>query len=207
MFGAMAGLLGATGTAYLASAAVTSSIVITHNLTTADGGTRNGAAIGVTMPTSAITASVTNGHNQLAAGLEAAQVNIASGETGTMLVNVAWLDPQDGGGVLHSPNAYILTGLYQEDASATAGLASHGACNNGEYEIAPGGTNICVEPLSGANSSGVLTKAAGDSLLQASVSGVTTAYVLLSIYVNGNAPPGQQGQTTDLRFFVSAQLA
>ena len=194
---AVVGLMLGTGVAYLASSGGTaSSVVTTRGLGT--GGT--GAAISVTPVSVSITTS--KGHAQLDAGQETARIAIASGASGTLLVHVNWLDPQDAYKVLHSPSSYILAGLYQEASTTTSG----GSCTSGEYKV-DDSTNgwLCLESLSGGNTLGVLTKASADAVLQAPVSGLTNVYVLTSIYVSNNIPAGQQG--TSLQFYVSAELA
>lgn len=199
-------LFAVTGEAYLASsAAVTSAAVVVRKL----GGTGSGSQQAVTVTPVSVTATVTQGHAQLDAGLETARVDIASGSTGTVLVNVGWTDPEDVSKALQNPHTYILAGLYQEDATTTSGLASGGSCAAGEYEINDSANGqLCVGAMGGGKATGILTRSSADALLQAPASSTLTAvYVLTAIYTQDNAPPGQQGQLANLQFFVSAQLA
>lgn len=199
--GALALLLATTGDAFLASSSQSGSTVQTVGLSGSGGAAFTVAAA------SSVPVTVTRGHAQLLAGVETATIQLAGGLTSPLLINVDWLDPQDGSGVLRSPNAYILAGVYEEDATATASIASAG-CPAGEYEIVDSANAaICVRAASGADPTGLLTREAADTLLQVNTSGLTTAYVLLSLYVSGNAPPNQQSTLPQLRFYVSGQLA
>ena len=198
-------LFAVTGEAYLASSVgVTSAVVVARQL----GGTGGTSTQAISVSPMSVTATVAHGRAQLDAGMETARIDIASGATGTLLANVGWLDPQDFAKVLHNPHAYILAGLYQEDATTTSGLASGGSCASGEYQIDDSANGeLCVEQMSGGGALGILTASGADVVLQAPVtSSLTAAYVLTAIYVKDNAPPGQQGQLANLQFFVSAQL-
>ena len=200
---AVVGLMLGTGVAYLASSGGTaSSVVTTLGLGGAGGTGGTGAVVSVTPLDVSITTS--KGHAQLDAGQETARIAIASGASGTLLVNVDWVDPQDALKVLHSPSSYILAGLYQEASTTTSG----GSCASGEYKVDDSANGwLCLESLSGGDTLGVLTKASADAVLQGPVSGLTTVYVLTSIYVSNNIPPGQQGNLPSLQFYVSAELA
>lgn len=197
-----------TGVAYLATGAGTASAVVTApTLGSRGGGAGQFAALSVTPV--AVPLTVTRGHAQLAAGLETARIDIASGATGTLLTTVNWLNSQDAGKVLQSPNSYILVGLYQADATATAALGGGGAggCPSSEYKVDDSVNGwLCVEAL-GGNTVGILTKQGADAALQVPVTGITEVYVLTSIYVSNNAPPNQQGSLPNLQFYVSAHLA
>lgn len=209
MAGAVFGLAAAllmlgTGVAYLASSGATaSSVVTTKGVGT--GGT--GSAVSVT--TLSVPITVSRGHAELDAGLEMARIDLASGSSGTLLVNVDWIDPQDAVKALQSPKSYILAGLYQEDTTATDELSTTGSCGSGEFKVTdPTNGTLCLELLTaGGNTLGVLTRKTADGVLQAPISGLTAVYVLGSIYVNDNIAHGQQGTLPDLQFYVSAQLA
>lgn len=201
VFGLAAGLLMlGTGVAYLASSGATASSVVTTKGLGAGG---TGSAVSVT--TLSVPITVSRGHAQLDAGLEMARIDLASGISGTLLVNLDWVDPQDAIKVLQSPRSYILAGLYQEDTTTTA----TGSCSVGEFKVTdPTNGTLCLELLTaGGNTLGVLTRKTADDALQVPVSGLTAVYVLGSIYVNNSIPPAQQGTLPNLQFYVSAKLA
>ena len=207
VFGLAAGVLMlSTGAAYLANSGGTASSVVTR-MGLGAGGT--GGALTVTPLSVPLTTSV--GHAQLDAGMEAARIGLASGVSGTLLVNVDWVDPQDAFKVLHSPASFMLAGLYREDPKTTATLGSSGSgsCGLLEFKVDdPANGWLCLEMLtSGGNTLGILTQENADDALQVPASGLTSVYVLASIYISNNIPHGQQGTLPSLQFYVSAQLA
>lgn len=204
---AAAVLLLGTGGAFLASAGTSGAVVTAPALSAGSGGGGLGAAVAVTPVSQTIT--VSEGRAQLVAGQETARIAIASGATGTLLVNAAWLDPQDAYGVLNSPHAFILVGLYQEDTTSTSALTTGTStgCPTGEDQVTDSvnGT-LCLSEMTSGNTLGTLTRSGADVLLHTPVSSLSDVYVLTSIYSGNIAPPGQQASLPQLQFYVGAQL-
>lgn len=154
------------------------------------------------------TITIPKGRASLTAGQELAYVLTAQPSTsGTVGVIVNWLDPQAATGVLRSPNAEIVLGLYYPVAtSADCATSPDPFSQQAWYDVtAPGAAVVCLAP--GASSWAVLQapsrRYAGHTtgaILSGLPAGQSTFYVLASVVTNGNAPAGQQGQIGSLQF-------
>lgn len=173
-------LLG-TGTAWMATNTTLSTDITTGSALT------SGEIADVTALSSYFT--VSQGAAELIEGVALYRIELGSANfSNTISINLMILNPQDMGGVLNNPNAYIDVKVYYADT-------------NGTTTINDEGTFVKVSPDTGDHASYRMSRTEGDVFIKPSVTGKITLYVLASICTPGGIPPGQQSQLSNLRFY------
>jgi hypothetical protein len=134
--------------------------------------------------------TVQRGAAQVIAGVELFKIEIGAPRFSNLLkINVLLLNPQDMGGVLGNPKAHIDVAVWYEDENST-------------HTLSDGTTKVSKDEGAAAK----MTRVRGEALLQPAVANQDTLYILASIIVpGGNAPPGQQGELTELGFWCDVR--
>ena len=109
-------------------------------------------------------------------------------------IRLTLLNPYDMGQVFNNPNSFIDLGVWYP-VEPTGAEESVVLDHNGQT----------VWRDDSAKASRIMTSKLGAVVLYPSKTVTSTLYILASIMVPGGAPPGQQGQLTDLRIQCSVE--
>lgn len=188
-------------------------------------GVASGGDLATLTPLDPSTVVPSNG-GQSVDGMVLGKVTVAAGFADRVKVDLSWIDPQDAGGVLHNQNAWIGFGLYKP--------LHTGSCHSESSSVSiTDGSTYCVQRITQVSgqllNDGTLTL--GQTILSgyivvdetdpatplACTSGTSSwcapsglsnqnaIYVVATVYnAGGNAPPGQQGESGTLSFYMAA---
>lgn len=139
------------------------------------------------------TFSITQGKAQKISGVELYEIQLGDAQFSNLIrIDLALLNPLDMGQVLNNPNAFIEAAIYYPGTGAD------------QITLDYDGTIAIPDP--GASARAIMTKVVGGTYLRPSVTGQSKLYIVASINTPGGAPPGQQGQLTDLRFYIDVRM-
>lgn len=134
------------------------------------------------------TFSVSRGAAQVINGVELYRIGLGNAQFSNQVrIEIVFINPHEIGQVLQNPNSFIQVGVYYEGTGA------------GQVTLDYDGKTVI--PDGGSRASAILSRVTGDVFLYPTVANRGTLYVLSSITVPANAPPGQQAQLTELRFW------
>jgi len=166
------------------------SAAININITAGGGG--DGKIVSEIIPIGE-TFSIARGNAQKISGVELYKITLSDAQLSNLIrVNIAFLNPNDVGKVLNSPNSFIQMQVYYP--------------GTGEEEVTLDYDGTKVLPDTGTRASAFMSREVGDITLLPSVIGQTTLYILASINTPAGPPPGQQDQLTELKFYIDIRL-
>jgi hypothetical protein len=165
---------------------------------------------------------------QKVAGLVLGRVEVAEGYAADQKVDVTWLDPQDAGAALRNPNSWLTFGLYYpiHMGSCTGGDPSDTITLTDGADVCAELDTQATGPLVDSNGQTIVSKTnlSGyfvvdkddpSTAVDCGSSGTTwcaptglglshqnVLYLTAAITVPGGIPPGQQGETSSLSFFM-----
>ncbi len=123
-------------------------------------------------------------------GIELFRLDLANARLSDQLdVHVLLLNPTDMDKVFGNPNAYLDVAIWYEDPDGNHTLED--------------GTNVSRDP--GDDAEARMTRSSGHAVLQPSVPGQTTLYILASATVPGGNPSGAQDQARPLSFHTEVR--
>lgn len=128
------------------------------------------------------------------------------GDSDSTAIEFLWTDPQEAGGALLNPNAFLETRVYFLDTdqqAATEGGYSGSCDSETQRSFDDGGTKyVCPDPDELHNYKTLSMSNTAANFLP-SVDGQSVLYILADITVPGGAPAGQQSALTELSFIVA----